>query len=102
METGMRCFFILAFPKAKVVGAAALRGKTPEPPPRGARVKLHPHRLWMQLLLLPFYVVGSWRSLGVLSSFNLLNKGNEGEKSTSVLSIRAHSTGVLAHADMSW
>lgn len=98
----MRCFFILAFPKAKVVGAAALRGKTPEPPPRGACVKLHPHRLWMQLLLLPFYVVGSWRSLGVLSSFNLLNKGNEGEKSTSVLSIRAHSTGVLAHADMSW
>ena len=60
----MRCFFILAFPKAKVVGAAALRGKTPEPPPRGARVKLHPHRLWMQLLLLPFYVVGSWRHLG--------------------------------------
>lgn len=97
----MRCFFILAFPKAKVVGAAALRGKTPEPPPCAARVKLHPHRLWMQLLLLPFYVVGSWRSLGVLSSFNLLNKGNEGGKSTSVPSIRAHSTGVLAHADMS-
>ena len=42
-ETGSRCFFILAFPKAEVVGAAALRGKTPEPPPHGAHVKLHPH-----------------------------------------------------------
>lgn len=63
-ETGSRCFFILAFPEAEVVGAAALRGKPQNHHLVELMAKLHPHSPWTQLLLLPFHALGSWRSLG--------------------------------------
>ena len=62
METGTRCFFLLAFPRANAVGQTCslrqnLRTNTSRSSCRAGLAP--PHWPWIQLLLFPIYVVGS-------------------------------------------